>query len=45
MNLPTVITAALLTAVVIAIVAFSIKKKKEGKCSCGGNCGNCNHCH
>lgn len=45
MNLPTIIVAALLAVVLLAIVAFSIKKKGKGGCSCGGNCGSCDHCH
>ncbi len=45
MNIPTLLTAVLLAAVVCAIVVCTVKKKGKGGCSCGGNCGNCDHCH
>ncbi len=43
MNWPTILVAALVAVVFIAIVVSEIKKKKSGKgsCSCGGNCGVC----
>lgn len=43
MNLPTMITAAIFTAVVLSIVIFFIRNRKKGKscCSCGCSCGGC----
>ena len=43
MNLPTIIVAAIVTAVFIWIVVASIHNKKKGKtsCSCGGGCAGC----
>lgn len=47
MNLPTIIAAALVAAALIAIIARSIKNKKNGKSACGSGCGGCamkDHC-
>ena len=48
LNLPTILIAALIAAVFIAIVVKSIRDKKAGKhgCGCGcEGCGSCNACH
>jgi hypothetical protein len=46
MNLPTILTLAVVAAVLIAIVAFAIRNRRKGKhsCSCGGDCSHCGHC-
>lgn len=43
MNLPTIIGALIIAAVFIAIVARGVynRKRGQGGCSCGGNCGSC----
>ena len=43
MNLPTIITALIVGAVVLAIVISGIRNRKKGKscCSCGSSCGGC----
>jgi len=43
MNWPTIIVAAVIAVIFIAIVAGEIRKRKSGKggCSCGGSCGGC----
>lgn len=43
MNLPTLLVAALVVGIFIAIVAVAIRNKKKGKggCSCGGSCSGC----
>ncbi|MDD6345037.1 MAG: FeoB-associated Cys-rich membrane protein [Ruminococcus sp.] len=46
MSIGTIITATVLIAVIIIIIAKMIKDKKSGKSSC--NCGNCPYsgqCH
>ena len=42
----TLVIAAAIGIIFVAIVVNEIKKKKSGKnsCSCGGNCGVCNGC-
>ena len=48
MNLPTIIGACIVAAIVLSILRSEIKKKKEGKggCSCGcGDCANAGICH
>ncbi len=43
MNWPTIIVAAVVAAVFVAIVIGEIRKRKNGKggCACGGSCGGC----
>ena len=41
MNLATFIVGAVIAAIVFAVIATEIKNKKNGKCSCNGNCGTC----
>ena len=44
----TIIIAALVAIVFVAIIVFEVKKRKSGKgsCSCGGSCGACGmNCH
>ena len=43
MNLPSLITALLVAAVIVSIVVVQIRNRKAGKssCSCGGSCGSC----
>ncbi|MBQ5592178.1 MAG: FeoB-associated Cys-rich membrane protein [Clostridia bacterium] len=41
LNLPTIIVAAIVAAVFIAIVAKSISDKKKGKPSCSCGCSGC----
>lgn len=44
MNLPTILIAAVILAVFVAIVAGEIKKRKRGGgCGCGCGCG-CSGC-
>ena len=40
-NMATIIICAALTAVVIWIIAGMVRKKKEGKSSCGCGCSGC----
>ena len=44
MNVPTLIIALILTAIVALIIRKMIKDKKNGVHSCGGNCGACGAC-
>lgn len=46
MNIPTLIVAVIVGAVLVAIGAAAVKNKKSGRssCSCGGDCGSCGHC-
>lgn len=41
MNLSTLIILIILIALVILIIRSMIKDKRNGKSSCGGNCGAC----
>lgn len=43
MNWPTILVAALVVAVFLAIVISGIRNKKKGRsaCSCGGSCSGC----
>ena len=41
MNLPTLIVAAIVAAVFVAVICIQIRDRKNGKCSCGGSCGSC----
>lgn len=48
MNWPTIIIAAIVAAVFLAIVISGIKNKKNGKSSCSCGCGGCamkDSCH
>lgn len=40
-NIGTIIVAAILLGVALAIIVTSIKNKKQGKTSCGCNCSGC----
>lgn len=40
-NIGTIAVGLVLLAVVILIVRIMMRDKKQGKSSCGGNCGNC----
>lgn len=42
-NWPTIIVAALVAAIFLAIVISGIRNRKKDKtfCSCGGSCGGC----
>ena len=46
MDWPTVIVAAIIGVIFVAIVANEIRNRIKGKssCSCGGNCGACGAC-
>ena len=41
MNLPTFIVGAILAIIFAAIIVSSVKRRKNGGCSCGGGCGGC----
>ena len=45
--IPTIIVAAIIAVIFVAIVWNEIRKRKNGQssCSCGGSCGSCNACH
>ena len=46
MNFATAIVALAVAAIFVAIVVNEIRKKKNGKSSCGGDCGACGrNCH
>ena len=40
-NIGTIIISAILLAIVVAIVRYLIRQKKQGKYSCGANCAHC----
>ena len=40
-NLGTIITAAVLVVIVALVIWKMVKDKKQGKSSCGCNCGSC----
>ena len=47
-NLGTILISAVLLVIVIAIVRYLIRQKKQGKSSCGCNCAHCamhGQCH
>ena len=44
MDWPTVIVAAIIGVIFVAIVANEIRNRIKGKSSCGGNCGACGAC-
>lgn len=44
-NLATIIISILLIAIVCIIIAKMVNDKKQGKTSCGGDCGSCGACH
>lgn len=41
MNLPTIIVAAIVAVVFVAVIAVQIRNKKQGKTSCSCGCGGC----
>ncbi len=41
MNLPTILVAALVAAVFLAIVAGGMRKRKKGGAGCGCGCAGC----
>ncbi len=43
-NLGTIVVTLLLIAAVAGIVRSLIRDKRQGKPSCGGNCGHCGMC-
>lgn len=43
-NLSTIVISLLLLAVIFLIVRHLIRQRKQGKHSCGGNCGACGAC-
>lgn len=44
MNFGTLVVGLLLVLMVIGVIRSLVKKKKEGKCSCGCDCGTCGGC-
>ena len=47
-NIGTIVITLLLIVIVAGIISRLIKDKKQGKSSCGGNCGHCpmgEQCH
>ena len=40
-NIGTIVIALVLAVIVVCIVRSLIKDRKQGKSSCGGNCGHC----
>ncbi len=40
-NLSTILITIALAAIVVFISIYLIRRKKQGKSSCGGNCGAC----
>ena len=40
-NLSTIVISLLLLAVIFLIIRYLIRQSKQGKHSCGGNCGCC----
>ena len=47
-NLGTILISAVLLVIVIAIVRYLIRQKKQGRSSCGCNCAHCamhGECH
>ena len=45
MDWPTILVAALIGVLFIAIVVTQIRDRRKGKSACGGNCSACNGCH
>ena len=43
-NLVNIVLIAVIAAVVILIIRGMIRDEKNGKCSCGGDCGCCGLC-
>ncbi len=41
----TLVVAGVLVVLVALIIAHMIKDKKNGKHTCGGDCGSCGGCH
>ena len=47
-NLGTILISAVLLVIVIAVVRYLIRQKKQGRSSCGCNCAHCamhGQCH
>lgn len=44
MNKYDIIVIAILAVCIALAVFFSYRRKKNGGCSCGGSCGNCQCC-
>lgn len=47
-NLGTILICIVLLAIIVAISAYLIRSKKQGKSSCGSNCAHCamhGQCH
>lgn len=40
-NYGTIIVSVVLAAIVALIIVFQIRRKKQGKPSCGGDCAHC----
>ena len=40
-NIGTIVISAILLAIVVAVVRYLIRQKKQGKNSCGANCAHC----
>ena len=40
-NLSTILISIALLAIVVLIIRGLVRQKKQGKSSCGGNCGHC----
>lgn len=43
-NLSTILISIFLLAIVTLIIRYLLQQKKQGKHSCGGNCGSCGAC-
>ena len=43
-NLGTILVTLLLIVIVTMIILYLIREKKQGRSSCGGNCGHCSMC-
>ena len=40
-NIGTIVIALVLAVIVVCIVRSLVRDRKQGKSSCGGNCGHC----
>lgn len=43
-NLATIVVCIILITIAVLIIRKLIRDRKEGKCSCGGNCSGCSGC-
>lgn len=41
MDIPTIVVAAIIAVIFVAIVVHEVKKRRQGKSPCGGNCSSC----